>query len=189
MTTEEIEAAKWALDIDFDHLAGNIKYDHETGFFSAKTSRKGMPVGKNIALPQSSGYLRVSYKGYRYLAHRLAWIIFYRENPPGQIDHINGDRKDNRIKNLRIALPSENNQNQSKAKGKNKVIGVYLMESGRYQAKIKANGKTKILGRFDSEEEASQAYWSAKMKFHPFCNPERRANLVAMQVDTAPQQE
>jgi hypothetical protein len=89
--------------------------------------------------------------------HRAIAITFL-ENPENKptIDHINRDRKDNRLENLRWATRSEQSRNQT-IKGTIPFRGVN-MNGERFQARITIDGKKKYIGTFDTAEEASEAY-------------------------------
>jgi hypothetical protein len=75
------------------------------------------------------------------------------------IDHLNGDSLDNRAVNLRIASPSQNQQNRKNAKG-------YQKAGKLWYSKISANNVKYKLGAFKTEEEALRAYREAKIKYH-----------------------
>lgn len=117
----------------------------------------GGPAGSFHA---STGYLRFGYKGKQYLAHRVVWEMHFGEIPAGmQIDHINGNRVDNRISNLRVVTPQQKKWNLLNTKG-------WVYADGRYQARIKLNKKVIVLGYFDTPAEASSCYWREKPKYH-----------------------
>lgn len=90
-----------------------VEYDPETGSLIWK-QRDGNArlnsklAGKPAFAQLSDGYLTGRIKGKNYKAHRIAWAVAYGEWPQGQIDHINGDRSDNRLPNLRVVSNSEN---------------------------------------------------------------------------------
>lgn len=115
------------------------------------------------------GYLVVTAFGLRLLAHRVAFAIAHGDWPLGQIDHIDGNRQNNRLLNLRDVTPSENNQNLRQAKGKTEsgLLGVRPMGS-RWYAEIKLNGMRRFLGSFSTPEDAYSAYLSAKREMHPY---------------------
>lgn len=88
-------------------LKGLYLYDPLTGDITLDGSRKGW-VNKN-------GYTYISTPlGKKFLAHRLAWLLYYGDWPTGNIDHINRDRSDNRIENLRDVSQSVNLLNHGK---------------------------------------------------------------------------
>lgn len=122
-------------------------------------------VGLSIFLG-SNGYLRVdsrSWKGEKYL-HRLVTGASSGEF----VDHINGNKLDNRKCNLRICTHAENMRNQKVRKDcKTGVVGVRWDKNRmRWSAQISVNNKTIPLGRFDSFEEAMTARLNAEKKFH-----------------------
>lgn len=92
--------------------------------------------------------------------------------PSEDVDHINHDKADNRIANLRELNRSLNQQNQIRAHKDNKTgyLGVYRNKIGRtqpYVASIFVEGKAVHLGAFDTAEEAHAAYVKAKRRLHP----------------------
>lgn len=119
----------------------------------------------------STGYSRISINYAHCYAHRLAWLLTHKVWPSGDIDHINGDRADNRIVNLRDVPHRINLQNRRKAQKNSAsgVIGVHKVPSGRWKAIIQApTGKIHI-GTFDTLEQASEARLAAQRKFHDGC--------------------
>jgi hypothetical protein len=106
-----------------------------------------------------------------YLLHRLAWFYVTAKWPQQHIDHINGDKKDNRICNLREATNSENMQNvlSAMSRSKSKVRGVSWDASrNKWTAHICVDGKQKNLGRFEELAEASLVYQQARQVMHPY---------------------
>lgn len=85
-----------------------------------------------------------------------------------EVDHINGNKLDNRIKNLRIVKPAQNHFNRAKqSNNKTGFKGVCWDKSrSKYIASIQANGKQKNLGRFDSPIDAAKAYNKAAVELH-----------------------
>ena len=157
-----------------------FRYDPETGcLYRRKRTGKRSGPEKKVGSPYSNGYLRVSYgprkEAQEYLLHRLIWMMQTGEWPPEEIDHINGDRQDNRWCNLRACSSAENKQNVGLKKNNTSgFIGVsYWKTCGKWRADITVNGKMKHLGRFGTPEEASAAYQEAKAKLHTF-NPTLR---------------
>lgn len=156
-------------NIDFTYIHQILEYKKETGKFMWKVRvNSKVPAFAEAGTPQSNGYIFITIKGKKLLAHRLAWFLENGEFPNGFIDHINGIRTDNRISNLRVVTSSENIQNQRKPKGRNPYLGVSAIKGTTFwQAHISANGKQKNLGRFKTPEEARDAYIEAKKVWHP----------------------
>lgn len=145
-----------------------IAYDPEIGRMSwivpptNSTARPGDEIGS-----VSQGYRRVKIAGRSIMCHRIAWAIYYNQDPPAFIDHINGNRLDNRIDNLRLASRAENACNKSAyRKASDLPKGVTFHSStGLYRARIRFGGKLHSLGLFASPEEAGQAYRKAADKY------------------------
>ena len=92
-----------------DSIRDVLSYDPDTGLFSREGSTP-------IANPSSDGYTRIGIKGRKYLAHRLAWFFVHGETPD-TIDHINGEKSDNRIANLRNVTQAQNLLNKKGKRG------------------------------------------------------------------------
>jgi len=100
-----------------------------------------------------------------YKVHNPDWDIEY-SSTNNQIDHINGNRHDNRIENLRLVTNHQNQHNRTKAKGYS-----IITRTGKYGAKIGLNNKTIHIGTYKTEDEAHQAYLEAKKKYHVIDSP------------------
>lgn len=146
---------------DYDPLTGKFKRKTITAVNSAIGSAPGC---------SHNGYIRIMVDGDRYLAHRLAWLYVNGEFPTLLIDHINGNRSDNRISNLRDVGRAVNIQNQKKARkdnGSTSLLGAsFHKASGKYIAQISKAGKKSHLGIFDTPELAHEAYIVAKRKMN-----------------------
>ncbi len=145
-------------------LRAELTYNPETG---EVRSRHGK--ARQAATPL--GYMRIFWRNRFLRCHRVAWAIYYNEQPPEVIDHINGIGTDNRIENLRAATFSQNKQNSRLYKNnKTGVRGVYWLEKyGVWAADISVDGKTRSIGRFVTFAEAKQARIEAeKQYFGPF---------------------
>jgi hypothetical protein len=154
-----------------------IRYEPDTGrFFWLTPPSRAATKGGEAGWPDFQGYRRIRYKGRGIRAHRLAWLLVYGEWP-GHLDHINGDRSDNRIANLRECTLAENRQNASlRNDNTTGYCGVHLdRKKGTYYAVIRIHGKAHYLGRgFSTAEEAAAAYADGKRRLHTF-SPEVRA--------------
>lgn len=102
-------------------------------------------------------YKQVQYKGKLYKVHILVWILHNGEIPNKmQVDHIDKNKLNNRIENLRLLSHSDNLLNNN-AKGY-----YYNKRDKRYQAQIQINNKHQYIGQFKTEKEARDAYENAK---------------------------
>jgi HNH endonuclease len=150
-----------------------LDYSAETGLLRWRViPRAGMHrCGMVAGTKNRRGYLAITVRGRAYLAHRLIWLYVYGEWPSGQIDHINGDRADNRVSNLRDVHRDVNIQNQRRAQAHNRcgLLGVSTRPDGRFWARINLNGKQFSLGCFADASDAHQAYLAAKRKLHVGC--------------------
>lgn len=147
-----------------------FNYCELTGVFryAEKTCRK-VVVGK-VAGALKNGYVRIYINRIGYLAHRLAWVYSHGREPSDCLDHINGNRSDNRITNLREASIAENNQNRVPfKKNSSGHQGVnWDASSSKWRAKVYLKGKCIDLGHFSDKEDAAKAYRDEKQRIHPF---------------------
>ena len=137
-----------------------LKYDENTGVFTWKLANSQVKRGQRAGAKNNEGYINIRLRKHTYPAHRLAWCHYYGEEPTGfVIDHINGDRTDNRIKNLRKATIKENAQNIAKQNRKtgSRYKGVARRTNGKWMAYIEEDGKRDYLGTFATEAEAAMA--------------------------------
>jgi hypothetical protein len=88
-----------------------LRYDADTGLFYWQVDTKNTSAGEVAGSQQSRGYWHIKINRRLYMAYRLAWLYVTGEWPIGHIDHISGNRSDNRFGNLRVATNSENARN------------------------------------------------------------------------------
>lgn len=150
-----------------------LSYDPETGVITRKVSLVySTPVGSIAgSVNKYKGYVAVFVDGTRYQAHRVAWLMMSGRWPRGHIDHVDGNRANNRWSNLREASVAENNQNMRAASNNTSGLrGVsWMSKAKKWRAQICLDKKITYLGLFDDKAEAHEAYLSAKRKIHPFC--------------------
>ena len=102
--------------------------------------------------------------GHKFKLHRIAWLVHYGHSPEGLLDHVNGDRRDNRIANLRPATDAQNVRNR--IRNGSLMPGVSKNKNGRYCARIQHGNSKLYLGYYDTPEEASAAYAGASIVLH-----------------------
>lgn len=101
------------------------------------------------------------------LLYHLVWRLAYGEITSGfYLDHKDGDRLDNRVRNLRLALPRQNVYNAPAYGGTSMFKGVSRGYKGQWQAAIQYRSKEFYLGSYDSEEEAALVYDDAARLYH-----------------------
>ena len=137
-----------------DEIKNALSYDAATGVFSWINCSKKNLNGTAAGAVQSGGYIQITYAGTSYMAHRLAWFYSTGRFPSCQIDHINGNRSDNRIENLRLATQPQNMINsQRRPNSTTGERGIQRLPSGAFRLKVSGIHK----GCFASLEEAVHA--------------------------------
>lgn len=164
---------KVRLALDQERLRRLLTYDARTGEFTRLVGIPRSNVAVAGAKPgriRSSGYVTFSVDGVKYGAHRLAWFYTYGYWPK-ELDHIDGNRANNRLSNLRECTRSENNQNHRKLRSDN-TSGVRGVSwdglRGLWGARITLDGKTTQIGRFLNFDDAVSARIDAELRIFPF---------------------
>ena len=88
-----------------EEIRKNFIYNKKDGSFVRRST------GKEQTYRQKNGYIVLPLKNHRYFASRIAWKLYHGEDPQGDIDHIDGNRTNNRIENLRVVSRAENMRN------------------------------------------------------------------------------
>lgn len=149
-----------------------LDYSKDTGVFIWKVSKGRVKAGSIAGSKKRSGHLDISIDGKRVAAHRLAWFYEYEEFPKQLIDHINGDKCDNRISNLRDVSSLVNQQNERKGR-KHSMHGylgaTWCKDKKKWAAQIRVNNKKVRIGLYPTPQEAHNAYLNAKRKLHEGC--------------------
>lgn len=152
-------------------LRDALAYDAETGVLTWKPQppRRGVRniAGKEAGWVQN-GYRQLTIGQVTVFSHRVAWALVHGQWPAEFVDHVNMDRTDNRLVNLRLATKSENSCNtRARVNNASGMKGVYLCRStGRWRARIMLGGKSTCLGRFNTAEAAHEAYRKAAEQVH-----------------------
>lgn len=152
--------------LDVDIIREFISYDPVSGRLYAKcnsiSATKGDLLDTTINI---HGYRVINIGGSQRLAHRIIWLIV-NGSLPTQIDHIDRNRSNNAISNLRDVSAYTNQRNMSLSKNNTSgVNGVRVLPSGRYCAYIFNNRKQISLGTYDTLEEAKLAREKANSKY------------------------
>ena len=157
-----------------------LSYDPETGNLYWRERPREMFASDNAYSSWNTKYagteaLTALTSGYRngaifkkpYRAHRVIWALVHGEWPAGEIDHINGDRADNRISNLRDVSPAENMKNlKRRTSNTSGVNGVYWNKQRKvWHAQIRITRKVKHLGYFECIGSAAAARAVAEKKY------------------------
>jgi len=152
-------------------LRERLTYNSETGDLLWRTQVPSCAamIGKPAGSVKTNGYVCISLHGVSYLAHRLVWKLMTGADPINQIDHIDGDRSNNKWSNLRAASNRENCIN-SRVRRNNKsgATGVcWHGQRGKWRAYIvDAQRRHVSLGLFDDQNDAKRARLLAAEKFY-----------------------
>ncbi len=144
------------------HILKYYKYNPKTGMVTGRR-------GKTIGTKNEWGYLRISVrinkKYFLLKIHRMAWVLFYKKWPKNHIDHINGIRTDNRIKNLRDVTRRENGSNRIEHRN-GRLVGANFIKKKNVKkpwiSKIRHKKKQIHLGVYKTELEAHNVYMKYK---------------------------
>jgi hypothetical protein len=121
-------------------------------------------AGDIAGTPNMYGYCQIRIDGRFYRRSRLIFFMFNGFWPKNQIDHIDRDRSNDRIENLRDVTSSQNKWNTKKY---DNAKGCHWIKSRRkWHAQIRINGKQTFLGYHDTEAEARTAYLAARIEYH-----------------------
>ena len=158
-------------ELTVDLLNHLFEYDKETGnlIWKIKPSSRGHHVkaGDIAGTLKSHGYLCVGINYNSYRAHRLIFLM-HKGYLPKTIDHINGDKLDNRIENLRAATVGQNQHNRkTNANNTSGYKGVSWSKAlKKWTARITLERKTINLGYFSNVEEAAEVVRKAREELH-----------------------
>ena len=141
-----------------------IEYNPETGVFKW-TKKKKWTNKRTVGHIDKDGYHSIMIDGRNWRAHRLAWLYIYGELPD-QIDHVNHNKADNRIVNLRSVTNQQNQMNRRYTGNSAGFMGVcYDKSRKQYKPHIKVDQELINLGRYDTLEEAIDARIAAEVEY------------------------
>jgi hypothetical protein len=147
-----------------------LRYDANTGllYWTVHIYRIKKP-GDLAGHQNSRGYIEIRYDRKTYNAHRIAWYLHIGHDPGVlQVEHIDTNKTNNKIENLRLATAAQNSRNKGKKSGTlSQYKGVtFSARHGKWISQIGVNGKTTSLGYFTDELEAHRAYCLAAVEMH-----------------------
>lgn len=164
--------SKKEAELSLTVLRALLHYEPKTGHFTWLTSEGGVTIGSVAGNVNSNGYWVVGINSTKYRQHRLAWFYHYGCWPVGTVDHLDCNRANNRIDNLRDVSQAVNIQNQRTATkaSQSGVLGVYWSERRQgFIASLHIDRKQKRRGPYKTIERATAAYIELKRKYHEGC--------------------
>lgn len=162
-----------------DSVKDVFLYEPTTGIVSWKVARGTKTIGAEAGTVDKLGYIRIQYAKRMYLAHRIAWFLYYGTQPSGVLDHVDGNPSNNRIDNLRKATHSQNMQNASTRIGRSGVKNI-TWKRNAWTVRFILNGKRKEFGRFQDLDLAKEFASKVRIKIYgEFANHGMRCNHTA----------
>jgi len=153
-----------------------IDYHHNHGKWTVVDNKKN----------NSGGYCQVRFNGTRVLYHVIIWILSTGKDIPHgmEIDHINGNKIDSRIENLRLVTTRQNQQNRKKHRAGRLVGATYFKERNYWQSQIVID-KTRIwLGYYKTEQEAHEVYEIACKYIAKYTDNDSFRELIKKEMET-----
>lgn len=148
----------WEL-FEYNPLTGNLHWRQ-----GKKRAKRGAEAG---CIRSDKRYFRIVLDRVEYAKHRIVWCWIYGEDPGQQpLDHINGDKADNRAWNLRTATKSQNQWNKAVSSNNTSGYKGVRRSRSRWRAQIRKHGKRYDLGTYGTRKEAYQAYCDAAHRLH-----------------------
>jgi hypothetical protein len=143
----------------FERVKELLHYNPDLGVFTWLANKIGVKAGRIAGCKKDNGYIAIRIDGTLFFAHRLAWLYMTGEAPSEIIDHIDGDRSNNKFSNLREATQKQNSENHQRLLANNTsgYRGVYYQkQTKKWVAQIGHRRKTYNLGSFLTPEDAAR---------------------------------
>lgn len=152
------------MEINQKYLQSMYEYKDGFLYWRQDSKRKGVRAGRKIGALSKSGYYQIGINKNVYYLHRLIFL-YHNGYLPKEVDHIDRNKSNNTIENLRSADRKKNCYNTASRKNStSKYIGVSAKGLG-WQSQIRINGKCKYLGIFKTENEAAEKYNEYALKY------------------------
>lgn len=149
-----------------DNLRDTFDYVDGVLFWKRVNDRcYSVKPGDKAGAVNSSGAMCLSLDGKSYLNHRIIFAMHHGYLPEF-VDHVDGNRLNNRIENLRDATKTENGQNSKRSKANTSGVKGVDLHEGKWRARVVVNGKSKHVGNYKTLEEASIAVKAARDSMH-----------------------
>jgi hypothetical protein len=151
------------------YVQEHLRYDPDTGLFWWRKPKLGRSLFEPAGCSKKSHqYGRIKIKENIYIMHRIAWFLYYKQDPgPLQIDHIDRDKKNNKISNLRLVTNQQNCFNVgTRSNSTSGVTGVcWHKNKKKWQAYGQLSRSQQYLGTFDSKDDAiaARAAWEQEV--------------------------
>lgn len=142
--------------VTHEELISVLQYNIHTGIFTWLETRPGCKCGDAAGSVDTTGYLRIGLGGNRYTAGRLALFYFNKIWPINDVDHIDRNKLNNSISNLREVSKSTNMHNIDRKPGMSNFPNV-RQSGNKWQARVMIDTKRKTLGTFNTPELAYAA--------------------------------
>jgi hypothetical protein len=161
MTTPRPLPSQEELHRLFEYEGGNLYWKIRTA--------QCIKIGDKAGHLKTNGYISLKLNNLQYRMHRIIWVYHYNAIPNNlQIDHIDGNKANNIIENLRLATRSQNKANNKSAQrnSKSNILGVsWCKITNKWRAQIKKNNKSIYLGSFVNQENAIAARKAAELQY------------------------
>mgnify|MGYP001559153318 CR=1 FL=1 len=160
-----MKAADANRGLTLGYLQEYLTYDANTGIFRWREIMRASQRGKVAGNVNWAGYRKIKLRGQLCAAHRLAWLYVYGEWPRGLIDHIDENRDNTAISNLRIATSAQNSARRKSVRSISPSRGVFPHGAG-FVVRIHHAGKRHYLGYFPKLDDARAAYEAKAKEIH-----------------------
>jgi len=151
-----------------EELRRLFDYDPEKGVVTRKVTVGARAKKGSVVTRKDGRYFQVMINYKSFMLHRICYALYHGRDPyPMEVDHINHDRGDNRVCNLRLVSHQENGKNQPKKRNNTSGACGVIFDKRRkkWQARIMIDGSQKFLGRFTTKADAIAARKAAEIKY------------------------
>ena len=136
-----------------------LRYEDGKLYWTKKPCSRVIVGDEAGHVSKTTGYRRIIFRGTQYRTHRVVWFLVKGEQPPNILDHINNNRLDNHIDNLREVTPSQNRLNTKDRKDNTSgVKGVgWHKGNNKWRARVNDGNKRIHIGYFTDLQEAEKS--------------------------------